>query len=140
MSTVTSLTRLQAIKFTAKAKGQRHISVGMGASAKKPDSYPPSVCFFDDSMTPTVDVTLSSEWGKGETLYLMVAVKDTGIGIDEEGQQKLFERFRQATPKTSEKYGGSGLGLFISRKLCQLHGGDIGVSSKQGDGMCISAA
>jgi len=37
-----------------------------------------------------------------------VAVKDSGIGITEEGQAKLFERFNQATPKTQEKYGGSG--------------------------------
>lgn len=64
----------------------------------------------------------------------MVAVKDSGIGISTENQVKLFERFRQATPKTQENYGGSGLGLFISRKLCQLHGGDIGVSSKEGSG------
>lgn len=46
----------------------------------------------------------------------------------------MFERFRQATPKTEEVYGGSGLGLSISRKLCQLHGGEIGVSSKEGVG------
>ncbi|KAH7386991.1 hypothetical protein DE146DRAFT_680816 [Phaeosphaeria sp. MPI-PUGE-AT-0046c] len=77
---------------------------------------------------------MKQEWGSGEPLYLMVAVKDTGIGISREGQEKLFERFRQATPKTQENYGGSGLGLFISRKLCQLHGGDIGVSSKEGEG------
>jgi len=70
----------------------------------------------------------------GETLYALVAVKDTGIGISPEGQAKLFERFRQATPKTEEIYGGSGLGLNISRKLCQLHGGEIGVSSKEGVG------
>ena len=64
----------------------------------------------------------------------MVAVKDTGIGINPEGQKKLFQRFRQATPKTEEVYGGSGLGLNISRKLCQLHGDEIGVSSKEGVG------
>lgn len=40
--------------------------------------------------------------------HVQVAVKDSGIGITEEGQAKLFERFNQATPKTQEKYGGSG--------------------------------
>lgn len=64
----------------------------------------------------------------------MVSVKDTGIGISEEGQQRLFQRFQQATPKTEETYGGSGLGLNISRKLCHLHGGEIGVSSEKGSG------
>nr|POE59771.1 histidine protein kinase nik1 [Quercus suber] len=64
----------------------------------------------------------------------MVAVKDTGIGISEEGQKKLFARFRQVTPKTEQKFGGSGLGLAISRKLCHLHGGEIGVSAKEGAG------
>lgn len=64
----------------------------------------------------------------------MVSVRDTGIGISEEGQMRLFERFRQATPKTAELYGGSGLGLNISRKMCHLHGGEIGVSSKKGCG------
>jgi CheY-like chemotaxis protein len=64
----------------------------------------------------------------------MVAVKDTGIGISKEGQARLFERFNQATPKTKEIYGGSGLGLNISRKLCHLHGGEVGVASKEGYG------
>lgn len=63
-----------------------------------------------------------------------VAAKDSGIGISPEGQQRLFERFRQATPKTEEVYGGSGLGLNISRKICHLHGGEIGVASREGEG------
>ncbi|KAF1851062.1 putative histidine kinase HHK12p [Cucurbitaria berberidis CBS 394.84] len=124
-----------AIKFTSKKNGERKIVVSMGASTERPTSYPPNVIFFsteEDSLH--TDATVTSGWGKGKPLYLMVAVKDTGIGIDRNGQEKLFERFRQATPKTQERYGGSGLGLFISRKLCQLHGGDIGVSAVEGEG------
>lgn len=124
-----------AIKFTDRKNGERKITVSMGASIERPSSYPPNVIFFSqDKENFHIDSTLTSEWGVGEALYLMVAVKDTGIGISQDGQAKLFGRFRQATPKTQEMYGGSGLGLFISRKLCQLHGGDIGVSSKEGEG------
>jgi signal transduction histidine kinase/ActR/RegA family two-component response regulator len=124
-----------AIKFTAKKDGERHISVALGAATQRPTSYPPDVVFFEtDESKYHLDSTLSAEWGQGRVLYLMVSIKDTGIGIGAEDQARLFERFRQATPKTQEKYGGSGLGLFISRKICQLHGGDIGVSSKEGEG------
>jgi len=124
-----------AIKFTSKKNGDRNITVSMGASVERPTSYPPNVIYFSEEKEAFhLDSTMTSEWGSGAAMYLMVAVKDTGIGISKEGQAKLFERFRQATPKTQEKYGGSGLGLFISRKLCTLHGGDIGVSSKEGEG------
>lgn len=122
-----------AIKFTSKTNGERGITVAVGASIERPKSYPPSVVFFNDYEEDR-DQTRSPEWGDGPPLYLMVAVKDTGIGISAQDQARLFERFRQATPKTSEKYGGSGLGLSISRKLCQLHGGDIGVGSNEGQG------
>lgn len=122
-----------AIKFTAKMNGERKITVALGASIERPKSYPPDVVFFNDYKGEG-DQTRGPEWGDGPSLYLMVAVKDTGIGISAEDQVRLFERFRQATPKTSEKYGGSGLGLSISRKLCQLHGGDIGVGSNEGKG------
>jgi len=124
-----------AIKFTSRKDGERKITVSMGASVKRPTSYPPNVIYFSEEKEAFhLDSTMTSEWGAGDSMYLMVAVKDTGIGISKEGQAKLFERFRQATPKTQERYGGSGLGLFISRKLCTLHGGDIGVSSKEGEG------
>ena len=124
-----------AIKFTAKKKGTKHISVAMGATVQRPTSYPPNVVFFETKEGQFhYDSTTSTEWGQGPNMFLMVAVKDTGIGISASDQKKLFERFMQATPKTQENYGGSGLGLFISRKICQLHGGDIGVSSKEGTG------
>lgn len=122
-----------AIKFTSKTNGERRITVAVGSSIDRPKSYPPDVVFFDDYKEER-DQTRTPEWGDGPPLYLMIAVKDTGIGISEQEQVRLFERFRQATPKTSEKYGGSGLGLSISRKLCQLHGGDIGVGSHEGQG------
>lgn len=122
-----------AIKFTSKTNGERRITVAVGASIERPKSYPPDVVFSND-YNEDRDQTRSPEWGDGPAMYLMVAVKDTGIGISAQDQARLFERFRQATPKTSEKYGGSGLGLSISRKLCQLHGGDIGVGSHEGQG------
>lgn len=124
-----------AIKFTARRDGERNITVSIGASRKRPTSYPPSVVFFkDEDAVHRMDATLGPEWGEGQAMWLLVAVRDNGIGMSDADQERLFERFRQATPRTQEQYGGSGLGLFISRKLCQLHGGDIGVSSKAGIG------
>ncbi|OQD68875.1 hypothetical protein PENANT_c288G02017, partial [Penicillium antarcticum] len=52
----------------------------------------------------------------------------------DQDQKRLFERFNQATPRTESVYGGSGLGLNVSRKICHLHGGEIGASSKEAEG------
>ena len=83
-----------AIKFTAKAQGKKHIFVSVSASLERPTSYPPDVVFFkSEEQALRADLTDSEEWGNGEEIYVMVAVKDTGIGISEEGQQRLFERF-----------------------------------------------
>lgn len=57
-----------------------------------------------------------------------------GLGITGEEKALLFRRFKQASPKTETKYGGSGLGLFISRDLTELQGGGIGVKSEPGVG------
>jgi signal transduction histidine kinase len=124
-----------AIKFTAKSEGTREIRVSMGASPERPPSYPPNVVFFDsDEAVLRLDATTTPEWGDGQVVYIMAAVKDTGIGISEQAQKRLFERFNQATPRTQSVYGGSGLGLNVSRKLCHLHGGEVGVSAKEGEG------
>ncbi|CAG8904576.1 unnamed protein product [Penicillium egyptiacum] len=121
-----------AIKFTAQSEGQRSILVSVGASIERPPSYPPNIVFFDSGESALrQDGTNTSEWGNGEVAYIMVAVKDSGIGVTEQAQKRLFERFNQATPKTESIYGGSGLGLNVCRKLCHLHGGEIGVSSKK---------
>lgn len=124
-----------AIKFTAESLNERKIRVSMGAATLRPTSYPPNVVFFEPSETALkLDATGDPEWGHGQVVYIMVAVKDTGIGISDQHQKLLFARFKQATPRTDRIYGGYGLGLNISRRLCHMHGGEIGVSSRDGEG------
>lgn len=124
-----------AIKFTAESQGKRSIRVSMGAAKVRPPSYPPNVVFFQPNEAALkLDSTGGPEWGHGQIVYIMVAVKDNGIGISDQHQKLLFERFKQVTPRTDRVYGGYGLGLNISRRLCHMHGGEIGVSSKEGEG------
>lgn len=66
------------------------------------------------------------------------SVIDTGIGITEADQATLFEPFRQLDSSFKRKYEGTGLGLALSRKLAQLHGGDIAVMSQVGHGSCFT--
>jgi len=61
-------------------------------------------------------------------------VEDTGIGISEEAQRRLFDRFSQADAKTSRLFGGTGLGLSICKQLCDLMGARIGVRSEEEKG------
>ena len=66
------------------------------------------------------------------------AVSDTGIGMNEEQMGRLFEAFSQAEASTATKYGGTGLGLALSREFCRLMGGDITVGSAPGEGSAFT--
>ena len=122
-----------AIKFT-QAEPQRAISVHVSATPHEPDTHGKGFQFVPTRGVPLLDVTTGEDWGPGELVYLHVEVRDTGCGLTPEEKDQLFERFAQASPRTHAHYGGSGLGLFISRQLAELHGGQIGVSSEAGVG------
>lgn len=90
----------------------------------------------------TVVLKATREFSGGcDRVYLQVA--DTGIGMSQEQQQGLFEPFIQGDASTTRKYGGTGLGLTISRLFCQMMGGDITLESELGFGstftVCLKA-
>ena len=61
-------------------------------------------------------------------------IEDTGVGIAEDAQSQLFQRFHQADGSTARRFGGSGLGLAITRTLAEMMGGEVGFFSKEGEG------
>jgi signal transduction histidine kinase len=91
--------------------------------------------------TPTGTVTLTAKVASNsndDEQNVYFEVKDTGIGIREEKQAKIFESFTQADADTTRKYGGTGLGLTISRRLVQIMGGELQLKSKQDQGSIFS--
>lgn len=84
--------------------------------------------------TGEVDVTISAQDMESERIVVRVAIQDTGIGIAPEKLHLLFKPFSQVDSSTSRQYGGTGLGLTISKRLAVLMGGDIDVMSTPGMG------
>jgi DNA-binding response OmpR family regulator/nitrogen-specific signal transduction histidine kinase len=85
-------------------------------------------------------ITVSSKIveNKDKSRTISIRVRDTGIGIAEENQKKIFESLRQVDEDADRKFGGTGLGLAISRDLAIAMGGDLGLSSKKGVGSTFS--
>ncbi|RII10011.1 hypothetical protein CUC08_Gglean006001 [Alternaria sp. MG1] len=124
-----------AIKFT-RLEEIREISVSLGISLEQP-THSFSVPFSRTSDASEA-ATLQADWEKGEIVYVIFSVQDTGRGLSDEEHELLFARFSQTSPRTHIDYGGSGLGLFISRRLTEMHGGAIGFASKAGVGSTFS--
>jgi PAS domain S-box-containing protein len=91
-----------------------------------------NACKFSDQGMITVRVSAVEQ--DGESVLTRIEVEDQGIGINPEQQAMLFQAFTQVDGSMTRKYGGSGLGLIISKRLANLMGGDVGVVSQEGHG------
>ncbi|WLE96511.1 MAG: ATP-binding protein [Candidatus Electrothrix communis] len=85
----------------------------------------------------SVVVSVAVEGRKGREVTLHFCVSDTGIGMTPEQQGRLFQFFSQVEDSTTRKYGGSGLGLMICKRLVEMMGGTIWVDSVFGQGSCF---
>lgn len=128
-----------AVKFT-QGRDRRNIIVRLSASKDVSEVTSTGTEYFDRTKhrSLSMDIDDMAEWGTGEVVNIHCSVEDTGPGLAEEEMKILFQRFQQATPRTHVQYGGSGLGLFISRILTEMQGGQIGVTSRPGIGSKFS--
>jgi GAF domain-containing protein len=92
-----------------------------------------NACKFTERGTVSLDVRRERAPARGAD-EIVFEVADTGIGMSQEELGRLFQDFSQAGASTAKKYGGTGLGLALSRRLCRMMGGDIAVTSAPGRG------
>lgn len=128
-----------AIKFTKTSK-VKEIVVMVSAQTHKPFQHELGVDFVPLRYSPAIpvratgSVDLKDISDLGPDVFLSLSVKDTGKGLTKNEKTQVFKRFAQASPKTHIEYGGSGLGLFISRQITEMLGGEIGMTSSPGSG------
>lgn len=118
-----------AIKF-CKNKKLRKVTIRVGASKTRPSEENQVVPGIDFVVAHTLHESVyDDQQFKDSSFYLWFSVEDTGRGMSEDETSRIFARFAQGTPRTEKEYGGSGLGLYISRELAELQGGEIGKTS-----------
>ena len=81
-----------------------------------------------------VSIQVSSSWSADQKIQLVLQIQDTGIGIAPENQTRIFDIFTQSEGQSTRKYGGTGLGLTITRRLTEMLGGSIKLTSELGKG------
>lgn len=86
-----------------------------------------------------IDVFVRHAVDETNSVKLSIAVRDTGIGISKDAQERIFAPFVQAEADTTRRFGGTGLGLTISRNICRHLGGDLTVASMPGQGSTFTA-
>ncbi len=129
-----------AIKFTKRSRIRR-ITITVSASTDQPPANFEGIDFvpkrrpLTGSHTPVAlpPSVFVNPFDKEKDVFLSLSVQDTGKGLTDSEKALLFKRFAQV-PKTHIEYGGSGLGLFISRQITELLGGEIGMASNPSSG------
>ncbi|CDR49093.1 hypothetical protein NBRC10512_002638 [Rhodotorula toruloides] len=114
-----------AIRFTAKSSS-RIVTLSVELSSTRPADDAPIVPPKGEDDVRRIEA--------GQPIFLLFSVEDTGPGMTKEETSRLFAKFMQASPFTHTTWGGSGLGLWIARNLCELQAGRIEVASTVGKG------
>ena len=94
-----------------------------------------AVKFIGENGSVTLDASVKER--RETEVLLEFSITDTGIGISEEQQKRLFHSFEQADNSIARKYGGTGLGLAISKSIIEMMGGEVGLTSEPGKGSCF---
>jgi len=111
-----------AVKFTEAGEVVLTVSAGPVVAGDEPDSEQDAAqADRDDSTTVRADPAVAPS----RDIDLQFTIRDTGIGLSEQGMARLFQSFSQADSSTTRKYGGTGLGLAISKRLAELMGGTM---------------
>lgn len=132
-------TALDTVRHTAEANGNRLVlELDPDIGAARGDSFRLSQCLLNllsnaSKFTKDGVITLRGRRDLDRN-WLVFQVEDTGIGMSKQQFERLFEPFEQADASTARTYGGTGLGLVITKRLAQLLGGDVSVRSAPGEG------